>query len=204
MISGDARTYTFAWTSAHTVESARVRVQQPAGARDLSAQPSLAPTGAGADGLSYYEGDLGTLAPGDTVTLALSYDKTGSALTADAETATTGQPATAPPAANPYLPLVIGAGVLGVALIGGGLWAYRRGSRPAVRGRGGARANARRRAAAPRPRHGRAQHPAANGAARTAPRVPPAAGVGFCTQCGQRRQAEDRFCRQCGAPVPQP
>jgi hypothetical protein len=177
-IENEARQYAFAWQTDYAIAAAAVRVQQPVGARDLAAEPALTPVGLGADGLSYYQADLGALPAGGTAALRLSYAKTGTALTADAMAAGAVPvpadpagpvPQTVPPSADNRLPLVVGALALGLALAGAGWVAYSRSRRVTQPAR-------------------------AKTAARRA-----AARAGFCTQCGQGLLAGDRFCRHCGA-----
>ena len=186
-IEGEARTFAFDWQTDYAIGEAVARVQQPAGARDLAGEPALTAVGTGQDGLDYYEVNWGARAAGDTLSLRLTYAKTGNTLTnAGQATAPAPQNVSSQPA-NRSLPWIIGGTVLGLALAGAGLFAY-------ARSRGPARPTAR---PAARPRRRRV-----SGAARPAASAGPAAQpAGFCTQCGQPRTASDRFCRHCGAPV---
>lgn len=183
-IDGDARAFVFDWQTDYAIAAAEVRVQQPAGARDLAGQPALANLGPGEDGLTYYQAAWGALQPGDRATLRLTYAKTGTALTvATLGGAPAPVPQTvAPAASNDSLPWIVGGVVLGVAVGAGGWWALARSRRRVVA------------KAARRPRR-RA------GAAKQARPAPASAPARYCTQCGQPLVAGDRFCRHCGTGV---
>jgi hypothetical protein len=213
VISGDSRSYAFRWKSDYAVEAVGLTVQEPYGARNLSGQPVLALAGAGDFGLNYHTASLGALAAGGTVSLDLRYAKTGSVLSAtavgSAQSGTAGAPASTPIATaaggtTRSLPWVLGSAAL--VLVGGGVAWYVRNKRPAQQGRAGRTA-----------RQGRGQRAEPARVLQTARKavVSPAAATkgvatatlldtapaSFCTQCGQRHQTGDRFCRQCGAPV---
>jgi hypothetical protein len=210
-VTGEARSYDLDWTTDYPAADVRVRVQEPVGARALSGQPALAPLGAGPFGLNYHEAALGSLSAGESVALQLSYAKTGDELSsASVDTTASGQePAAA--SANPAAPVIpwpaLVGGALGLALVGGGLFAYwRSGRAPAARpaaqrGRSRARRAARPTAAAAQPPRAARTGPTRPGPARAAGSAAQAEPDSFCTQCGQRRMAGDRFCRKCGTPV---
>ncbi len=199
--TGEARQFAFQWTSDYAIGEAVVRVQQPANARDLKGQPTLTSAGAADFGLSYYDLPVGPITAGQTISLDLSYQKADSQLSVDvvgtAAPASVAQPASVPTSSlattpgGSSLPLILGGAAVGLALIGGGVTWYLRSARPAP--------------AAHRPRktshQGRQRRPAA---AKTGPSGPPRppATARFCTQCGQALLSGDRFCRNCGSPVP--
>ncbi len=211
---GSHRRYTFTWPAEWATAAARVRVQEPAGASNLTVTPTLSPAGSGDFGLDYLAGDLGAIGAGQAVRIDLSYDKISPALSSETAPTTSG-----PPAAGSSLlpaPVVVGLAVL-VGAVVLGIWLWNRQRRPAG-------AAARRRAAA-KPSRAPASNPArtatsnpapprttsANPAAPASPRPdssPPAASSSpastaprFCTQCGQPLQPGDRFCRVCGTAV---
>jgi hypothetical protein len=184
-VAGEARTFVFDWQTDYAIAAAMARVQQPASARDLAGEPALTPLGTGQDGLEYYAANWGPRAPGDRLSLRLTYAKSGPALTNPGQGAAPVPQTVTPQPANNSRPWLIGGTALGLALAGAGLYAY-------ARDRQRARASA-------RPRHRRAttmSRPANAGAGATPVPTGPA---GFCTQCGQPRVAGDRFCRNCGA-----
>jgi hypothetical protein len=198
-LPGAQRTYNFNWTSDYAVDVVGVRVQQPAGASALTIAPALTSTGAGEYGLDYYEGTLGALTPGQAVQVTVSYTKTGSALSADtlgiAPAAATAAPAPAAAGlgSTPLVLAIAGVAILAGAALGLMLWRSRQAAQAAHR-----RAPRRHRPAA----QVRAQPRAVPRPAAPQPIRPSVAGeAAYCTQCGRRRQPDDKFCRQCGAPV---
>lgn len=184
VISGDAREYTFQWTSDYPVQAANVWVQQPVGAQDLSLEPQFSPAGLGEFGLNYYSSALGSLAAGQRVTVRLTYAKSDASLSADAVGAQSLPLAASvePTASAPPSPWLIGGLIAGAVLLVGGagwyLWAYRQ-----ERGEG-------------RPAPVRRGRRAPSGE-----QQPSASRAGYCTQCGQALQTGDVFCRNCGARV---
>ncbi len=215
VVSGDARSYAFRWQSDYAIGSVSLKVQEPSGAHDLKGQPALTAAGAGSDGLNYYTASLGALSGGGTVSLDLSYAKSGSALSATAigPAVTTGSVASAPAATKVGLagnwPWIAVIAVLGLALVGGGVTLYLRQSRPARGSTSSTRRARRAPSRAPQTvanQSGLAADAAAPSAAPAITKVVSSATVeaapaSFCTQCGQRHQPGDRFCRKCGAPV---
>ncbi len=197
-VSGNRRTYVFNWTSLYAVTAAVVRVQQPAGATEFATLPALAAAGTGEYGLEYYQGDLGALAAGQAVQVTASYTKPDATLSsATVVAAAPAATSTPTPAASGPSPTLMVLAVAGLALVvGGGAGVLiMRGQRQAAKSRRAPRRHrgspaARRETAAPAPAPRPARLP-----------TPGAAAPAFCTQCGQRRQPGDQFCRQCGAPV---
>ena len=216
VINGDARSFTFRWKCDFAVAAVGLMVQEPYGAQKLAGKPALAPAGTGLYGLNYDAASLGALPAGGTVSLDLTYTKSGSTLSATAVGPT--QSAAAAPASNPTqsggsLYWILGAAGVGLLVVGGGaLWYSRR--TPVPRPRRLVSQSRRRRAEPVRPRPA-AGKPAAPVAAAMGARsgVPAAAAkepasatlaeapAGFCVNCGQRQLAGDQFCRQCGTPV---
>ena len=214
IVSGDARSFAFRWQSDYAIGAATLKVQEPAGAHDLKGQPALTAVGAGGDGLNYYTASLGALARSSTVSLDLSYAKSGNALSATAigPTVTGGTPATAPAATTSGLPStwpwIAGGAVLGLALVSGGVTLYLRQNRPARSSRSTRRAR-RAPSRASQTAASRSGPPVADVAVSAAPATTKLeagttikdAPTSFCTHCGQRHQPGDRFCRKCGTPV---
>jgi hypothetical protein len=207
-VSGSQRAYTFNWASDYAVTAAVVRLQQPAGASDLTTTPALTAVGAGAFGLQYFEGDLGALAAGQTVPLSVGYSKPDGTLSSKvvggaAPAATeAGAGNTAP--ASYATPIVLAVAGILLAAGGAGFVAWRK------RTRATSRLPRRQRRGATADRQTTPQRqPAAERVASVerpaAAKRQPAAGLApatsFCTQCGQPRLTDDKFCRQCGSPV---
>lgn len=197
-LDGDTRTFNYAWQAPTAVGAAVLRVQQPAGAGELGLPEGFGAATVGEFGLSYYQKSLGALTAGAPISVAVTYTKSGTALTSEQINVNPAPAATAAPVAAPvattapdnnlWLAGLVGAVGVVLAVIAGVL--YLRGRDP-----GSARRAAR--TGGPARRHRRPQ-PAPNAtpvaSATTAPRR-------FCTQCGQPVSEDDRFCRQCGAPV---
>jgi hypothetical protein len=222
-LADDTRTLVFEWTSAYAVGLSEVRVQQPFGASGLTGDPALIALGVAEDSLSYYARNYGSLPANGQISLTVTYTKPTSQLTVEALGGA--QPATQPasaPATSSNLPWIVGGGAVGLGLLALGGWLWRRGQHPASRatGRGrsgrGARerghpavvrrrhaAQSRRAAAAPVTPNARpAPRPAAKGPEAEAPvAVAAPKAQAYCTRCGHRLAAGDRFCRDCGAPV---
>lgn len=198
--NASTRAFSFNWLTDYAVEAVTFKVQEPVGASNLTFTPALTAIGPADFGLNYYTGSLGSLTPGQAVTLQMNYTKADSRLSAEvvnpssapatgeaAPVATTPTPA----ATSATLPIVLGfAG--GAFLAGGGLY-YWFSRRPPVRGasaknknRGHKHARREKAPAAPRP-HRQAE---AQGAL-----------AQFCTECGAKILAGDAFCRKCGAKV---
>lgn len=183
--SAATRQMAFQWTADHPVQATILRVQQPYAVEAMTFSPALNVLGAREYGLTYYGGELGALAAGQTLRLAVSYTKTDPTLSAEAvvppESASAEPVAVPTGAANEGLNTwVIGGAVAGgvAVLLGAGWLVWQRREKT-----GGARKS----------RHGRRSQGAA-----AAPQAPTAR---FCTQCGQPARAEDRFCRSCGAAI---
>ncbi len=192
-VTGAARTYAYAWQAPVAIGSASLRVQQPAGATDLTLTPDFGASAVGEYGLSYYQLSLGALAPNAPLAATLSYNKTGTSLTIDqVDTAPASAPvatlATSPTAApvvdNNSLALAAAVAAAALAIVAGYLLIRgRRSAQPA-------RSTVRR---SRRPARAQTASPS-TAAVAAAPRK-------FCTQCGQPVSGDDRFCRSCGAPV---
>lgn len=200
---GNRRRFTFTWPADWSTAAARVRVQEPAGASNLTVTPPLSPAGTGEFGLAYLAGDLGAIGAGQATTVELAYDKSTTELSADTS-APVATPAALAGSSLLPAPVVIGVAVLVGALVLG-LWIWNRQRRPPAAPARGSRAT--RRPSAPAPQSSRPS-PVADVPAAPSPREDPAAAAvpattppHFCTQCGQPLQAGDRFCRACGAAV---
>jgi len=169
-----ARSFSYAWPGDLAVDRVTVVVQEPATASALSVEPKLDGVSTGQDGLRYRAGELGALAAGKPLTIAVRYTKSDLRPTAEiikpatmASAPAAAAPSSAPgPAATPaaarsglpdWVPVLAGfllLSVLGVLFI---VWLWRRDS-PKL--------------ANPRP---------------------------YCTKCGAEQSPGDRFCGKCGA-----
>jgi hypothetical protein len=192
-ITGEARDYTFQWTADYAVSAATVRVQEPVDARDLTAEPAVAPAGTADFGLNYYSASLGALPAGQSLSFHLRYSKSTPTLSSEVVNKNTPVPLATPTVTQPLLPrsnlapiLLAAAGGVGLLLIGFGVWSF-------VRNR--------RETQTEHPRR-RRRHAASDGdEPPTAPHPEALTSARFCTQCGQPLLTGDRFCRNCGTPV---
>lgn len=213
------RTFVFDWAPGWRVTAASLRIQEPRGASDLTAQPPVMLAGSSDLGLNYYTASLGALEPGQAVHVELKYAKTIPGLSVEETAAEAGLPTVVPavaaqPATANTLSLSSGpdawrvwvAGGLVVAALGlggWGGWLWWRGRRveqaePVV-------------ARVPDHPIGRPRVAVAPEIAPAAPRPLPLPGSApversraaqnFCTQCGRPLSTQDGFCRQCGAPM---
>jgi len=192
-ITGDLRDYTFQWTADYAVSAATVRVQEPVDARDLTAEPAVAPAGTADFGLNYYATSLGALSAGQSLSFHLRYSKSTPTLSSEVVSQNTPVPLATPTVTQPLPPrsnlapiLLAAAGGVGLLLIGFGVWSF-------VRNR--------RETQTERPRR-RRRHAVSDGD--EPPTTPPPEAISsarFCTQCGQPLLTGDRFCRNCGTPV---
>jgi len=175
---GTARHYLYTWPGDYGVDSFSVQFQMPVKASNLQTSMALPNSYTGGYDLTYYDAGFGSLATGESFTLAVDYQKASDTLSVSIVNP---QPAENPTEAagrvtwTKYVPWALG--ILGVVLILFGLVAgvsYLQGRR---RDAGGVR----------RPRHA---------SRREKPGEP--AAVIYCHQCGRRAQPGDLFCRACG------
>jgi hypothetical protein len=180
-IEGQHRQFTFLWPGDYAVGDLSIQIQQPFDASAMLISPSFGAGIVGGDGLTYYNRDVGQLNAGQTIEIALEYDKASSTFTAQ----------TMPVQPSGDIPedeggsfqvsqstLLVIAGLVGTALIVGGVvWYLRSGQQT--------------KASATRQRHTPA-------AARQSQSNQAGEGDIYCHKCGKRAQPGDRFCRSCG------
>jgi hypothetical protein len=165
--------FNFRWPGDYAVTEFAVEVQQPAQATRMSMTPALGSGTLGNDGMTYFTAVLGSLPAGQTQSVQLTYEKTGSGLSF--ERLQPVEPIVRPASLGerllswPYWMWVLG--VLGVALSALAVVLFAR----SLRSRKDAR-------------QGRARHKAA---------VPGAARL-YCHNCGARAEAQAIFCSACG------
>lgn len=189
--SSATRNYRFTGKAAYPIQSLILQVQQPMSASALTTTPDLGERNVGGDGLTYAQATQQNVNIGDAVTLDLSYVKNDSSLSVgNLPPAPVIQPTLAPPTpglapTNSSIPMsAIVLGLLGIVLVGGGVWWFGRSQRKIQQAE-----------ARPRPPRVKAKkHPP-----RPRPIAPPAEKLTvFCHQCGQAAQPGDTFCRNCG------
>ena len=176
------------WNGDYPVENMTVKVQQPRTATNMRLQPDTGTSAPAADGLTYFNVPVGSVAGGDTFTLDISYEKSDDLLTQPqtfesvTPVAPVDQTTTGRTNFNEVVPWMLGG--LGVLLIAVGIfWYIRTGRQPA---------------STPSDRHKRrSAAPAAQPASDSAAAV-------FCHQCGKRASTSDVFCRACGTKLRKP
>ncbi len=171
-----ARSFSYVWPGDLAVDHVTVVVQEPALASAVSVDPKLDGVSTGQDGLQYRAGELGALASGKPLSIAVRYTKSDLRPTAEIVKPATmaSAPVAAAPASVPglaatpaaarsglpdWVPVLAGflvLSVLGVLFIA---WLWRRDSPTPAN---------------PRP---------------------------HCTKCGAEQSPENRFCGKCGAKI---
>jgi hypothetical protein len=171
--SGQERNFTYVWSGDYAVDDLSVSVRIPVDTDTMTTNPIMT-SAQNADGSDILTKDFGPIGEGQQFVLSVNYVKTSDKLTVSQQNVQPSQPlSSGTPGrlmlAN-YLPYVFG--VLGVALILGGVVFYWQSSR----GRKS-------------PGHKRKHSQAGN---------EPESEI-YCSQCGTRARMGDRFCRVCGA-----
>jgi hypothetical protein len=188
--SGEGREIRYTFRAPYRMKALKVDVQQPARATDFSVEPEPTDSYVGSDGFTYHTFTRADLAPGEQFDVTIRYNKQDDGLSTAGVAAPAGQaPAIPEQAGTPATGgapdwlayLLIGAGVLGVVAVAGYFLLQQRRSPVAP----------------PNSRPSRPTVPAGSRSPRDA--VTSEAGV-FCTQCGRKFGADERFCAQCGTP----
>jgi hypothetical protein len=180
-IQDEQRHFEYVWPGDYAVENLVIQAQQPFGARDVIFSPGMSISNTGQDGLVYYSTQVGSIEAGNTLTIAMDYNKPDNNLSVEQLQFEVQPSAPLPPDTTGstdwlrYLPWVLG--ILGITLIaGGGYWYLRQSKEQQPQ--------------APRRRRRQAS-----------PADSEASGVDkgiYCHQCGKRAGPTDRFCRSCG------
>lgn len=181
--SSSNRSYKFLWPGDHPVDNFIVQVQQPLRASDLRIKPGTVQTSVGQDGMNYYSLSVGSVPMGQTVELLVEYTKDNDELSNTSLPVAASEPLDNPSSTLPFSQKTLTAllALLGALLIvGGGVWYWISGRRPAT---GPERRRRTRRKASP------------------AEAAADPEGSIYCHQCGHRATPGDVFCRICGTPL---
>jgi hypothetical protein len=181
---GDTRQYQFVWPGDYAIDNLRILVQQPTGAENVTTFPRLSSITQDAFGLSYYGGEIGSVAAGETFDLTITYDKQTDDLTVNFLPIDSSEPVSFDTAGRLSLTEMLpwGVGILGVLVVLIGVTWYWVTGRKA----NGVRPVKRRRA----PRR-KVMEPELHEMETDDRSV-------FCHQCGKRAISGDKFCRACG------
>lgn len=178
------RSFDLSFVAPLAADQVKMTVRQPSGASQMQTKPALPQTGVDSLGNPQYSADLGPLAAGQAIDLAVSYTKadttpsvSASALPADAPVQSTQTESSA------WIYWIAGIALGSLAAVATVILVnrYRRRTHAASR-------QARR----------RQERAAVRSGNRSAP-LPGGGHDQFCRQCGRAFGADDRFCRQCGA-----
>lgn len=176
--NGNDRNFAYTWNGEAAVKALTVQVQQPVGAKQVVITPDLGAGITGEGGLLYCTGMLGSVPAGNKFSLSISYQKATSELSSASMNV---QPVATLDTRSPgriftdQSMLLTGGVVLGMVLVGGGLWLFFN------QNRGNRRAGEHK-------RHERVVNVDADDDSPI-----------YCFQCGRRASDGDVFCRACGA-----
>ncbi len=169
--------FTYQWTGDYGIESLVLNIQQPLEAKNFQIQPAMGTGQANPDGLTYFESVVGEVKSGVTFTIHITYDKTGTDLSAPSQSVSPVEPITTKTIGwqtlNEVLPYFLSG--LGLFLIvTGGYWYWRSGKTITTAFR--------KRYSVSRLKDSDAEPT-----------------VVFCHSCGRKAMAGDIFCRSCGS-----
>ena len=171
---GKTHKYLYQWMTDYNVDSFKLTVQQPIGAKNFQTIPALTSSETRPDNLKYYSSNFGALTAGTPFSLSLSYEKASDTLSVSSLQVQPAQPIGADtPGSAMYtfrndLPYILGG--FGLLLIVGGVFYF---------WQSGGRKN--------KSRQRQSLRTEAEGNSEV-----------YCHQCGTRAQKGDRFCRVCG------
>jgi hypothetical protein len=183
-LEGQVRNFVFTWPGDYAVKSFKLALQDPSTATSISTEPSLKDIPPDKNGFVYQSTSVLKLAAQETFTLKVQYENESDTLSASTLNV---QPSSSLTEDVPgqvslmtYVPWVLA--VLAFVLIAGGMGWYWFSSK----GSTGFAKPGRRRKAREKPADAAEQDRQI-----------------YCHQCGKRAQADDRFCRTCGAELRQ-
>ncbi len=178
---GIHRQFVFNWPGDYAVDNMTVRLQDAVNAKNITSDPALPNVMADKDGFVYHSGTFSNLPAGENFKVSVSYDKSDDTLSASSLSVQPGGNGSLDQPAfdlNQWLPWILG--IIGIILVvGGALWYW-------LAGRSGSRSKSRKRHTVEdeEEEEGNDENESTNI---------------YCSQCGKRAHASDRFCRACGA-----
>ncbi len=184
---GVNRHYTYQWPGDYDVDTARILVQNPIGATDVTTLPRLSSNSQDGEGITYQAEEVGSLRAGEPFELTIDYVKEADGLTADFLTVQSTAPVTpdTPGRVDVTDLLPLGLGLIGVFLLIGGVFFWNAGRNGKKHAKSQARKKSRKRRVK-----------------QIAPQKAQTGDLGiFCHECGKRAGGGDRFCRACGTPL---
>ncbi|RMF03568.1 MAG: zinc ribbon domain-containing protein [Chloroflexi bacterium] len=198
---GQDRQLDFSFAADYPVDNAIVQIQEPIESSNFTVTPAAGNKFADSNGLNYQRIDIAGLAAGDTVDLSASYSRATdiptvelisantpehAADTGDVTSVEVGTNTASESGGLPIGYLLVGAGIV-LLLATGGYWWWSNRTQPAP-------ATVK---TGPQQRAPRKKRRVT--AADSRPKNKPAAGGGYCHQCGTALRADSKFCHVCGA-----
>jgi hypothetical protein len=186
--SADQREFAFNYTADYATTELSLDAQVPLGAQGFAIDPPAAAAAQEADGLTYHRISAGPLAQGESQSWTITYQKSGSALTAESlAQASVPDEAIPPPAEtadNSNVVIFVIAFVALIAVGGAAFWLGRQ-TQPAPE---------------PLPQASRKRKRRGSGKGEK----PPEGGTSFCHQCGAVLRYDSEFCHKCGTAIRKP
>jgi hypothetical protein len=200
-LEGEERTFTFEWLADVSVSEMLVSVQQPVGTADMATDPAVFSVTTRQDGFQYHNLSPREVAAGERLSLAVSYSRSVSQLSAAllepelTPGTTTGSQTAAQGTPLNWLMILLASG--GVAILSVGAWIIF-GERITAGRKAAQKAKPTPAVIRPRPIRQSAEAASEPGLDLDTAEAPPSTFVQFCHQCGQKSDPNDRFCRSCG------
>lgn len=173
-MDGPNRSYSYVWDGRYAVDQFNIRVLQPLDTRMLTTEPALTSISQEKN-LKYFAGEVVQLRANEKYSLDLSYEKTSDALVVESQgvqpSAPVDENTPGRVSLNNSLPYVLG-GLGVIMIIGSSVYFWQSSRKPVGKSR-----------------------------RRSSTQADDAPGNldSYCSQCGSRARAGDRFCRTCGA-----
>jgi len=179
---GDTRSFSYVWPADYSAESITILVMQPYGASAMLISPGQWESRLDNDGLTFFGSEIGQVPAGEMVEIKVTYQKSVADLTTEhllpQPSGTIPEGAGSDIEWQQFTPWVLG--ILGAAMLGGGLFWYWQTGRQR------------------QPSSDQRHRPSVASAVREMPAATGDSTEIYCHQCGKRASTSDRFCRSCG------